>query len=207
LIKDDAYKKLTDKVFLTFKYIFIHDEKYDWYLKADDDTFIFMDNLREFLTSKNKFQPVTYGYDFKIAVKNGYHSGGAGYVLSKEAFRRLGSKLNEDYKFCHVSGYEDVDVAACLRLLGVYPNKSLDHLGRERFHPFNIHAHYYNVISWLHLYAANPIQTGLNCCSDSSISFHYMKKNDIIKLKTILDESNSKGINLTFKDIINYMLF
>jgi len=200
--------KLTDKVFMTFKYIFVHYKNYDWYLKTDDDTFIFMDNLREFLNTKNESQPVTYGYDFGMIVQNGYHSGGAGYVLSKEAFKRLGAQLNVDYKFCPVSGYEDVDVAACLRLLDVYPNKSLDDLGRERFHPLDIYTHYFNVSPWLYSYAANPIQTGLNCCSDSSISFHYMKPNDITKLTNILESKNSiaKGRQLTFKDIIENML-
>lgn len=58
----DAYSKLTDKVFLTFMYLqrkFLN--KYDWFLKADDDTFIFVDHLREFLSNKNASQPVTYG--------------------------------------------------------------------------------------------------------------------------------------------------
>ena len=39
-------------------------------------------------------------------------------------------------------GIEDVDVAKCLRLVGVYPNKSLDEHGRERFHPFDLGVHY-----------------------------------------------------------------
>ena len=39
-------------------------------------------------------------------------------------------------------GIEDVDVAKCLRLVGVYPNKSLDEYGRERFHPFDLVVHY-----------------------------------------------------------------
>ena len=36
----------------------------------------------------------------------GYHSGGAGYLLSKESLSRLGKKLNEDFKFCPDSGVE-----------------------------------------------------------------------------------------------------
>jgi glycoprotein-N-acetylgalactosamine 3-beta-galactosyltransferase len=63
----------------TYKY----NNKYDWYLKADDDTFVFVDNLRLFLNDKNPNLPVDYGYDFKVKVEGGYHSGGGGYVLSK----------------------------------------------------------------------------------------------------------------------------
>ena len=82
---EDKYSLLTDKVYLTIKYIYEKYNNYDWYLKADDDTFIFINNLRNFLADKNSSQPVTYGYDFKVIVDSGYHSGGAGYVLSKEA--------------------------------------------------------------------------------------------------------------------------
>lgn len=79
----DSYSKLTDKVFRMFIDVYKYMNNYDWYLKADDDTFVFVDNLRLFLSDKNSSLPVDYGYDFKIIVPGGYHSGGAGYVLSK----------------------------------------------------------------------------------------------------------------------------
>lgn len=159
LIKD-TYETLTDKVYLTFKHLNLKHNEFDWYLKADDDTFIFMDNLRTFLNDKNSSLPVTYGYDFKKVVPFGYHSGGGGYVLSKEALVRIGSKLNEDYSFCPNTGYEDTDVALCLRMLDVYPNKSIDRFGRERFHPLNITDFFYGDFpEWMIEYASNPIQT------------------------------------------------
>lgn len=103
---NDTYGRLTDKVLLTFKYIYNKYNHYDWYLKADDDTFIFVDNLRSFLLDKNSSKPVTYGYDFKVYVDKGYHSGGGGYLLSNEALSRLGSALNNNMTFCPNSGTE-----------------------------------------------------------------------------------------------------
>lgn len=139
---NDTYNKLTDKVLLTIKHLYNEYDNYDWYLKADDDTFIFVDNLRKFLSDKNSSSPVTYGYDFKVIIKGGYHSGGAGYLLSNEALKRLGSLLNKNFSNCWNSGVEDTDVADCLRRVDVYPNKSVDTLGRQRFHPYNIKKHY-----------------------------------------------------------------
>ena len=156
---NDTYGKLTDKVYLTMKHLYNKYNDYDWYLKADDDTFIFVDNLRYFVADKNASSPVTYGYDFKVIVEGGYHSGGGGYLLSNEALSRIGSKLNEDYTFCPNTGTEDVDVAKCFRKLGVYPNKSLDEEGKERFHPLSITGHYYGEFpDWLYQYASNPVQ-------------------------------------------------
>jgi hypothetical protein len=59
------------------------------------------------------------GYDFngygisdlKWYWRLGYHSGGAGYLMSREAFKCLGSKLNNDFEYCEKSGIEDIDVA------------------------------------------------------------------------------------------------
>ena len=137
----DQYDKLTDKVYRSFQAIYSKYNDYDWYLKADDDTFVFVDNLKKFLKTKNSSKPVTYGYDFKTIVDRGYHSGGGGYVLSKEALNRLQAKLYENYAFCRNTGVEDTDVGTCLRLLGVYPDKSIDDEGRERFHTLSLTAH------------------------------------------------------------------
>ena len=93
-------------MYLTVKHLHNKYSDYDWYLKADDDTFIFVDNLRKFFSDKNPSLPVTYGYDFKVIVDYGYHSGGGGYLFSKEALSRLGAQLNNDYKFCPNSGTE-----------------------------------------------------------------------------------------------------
>merc|ERR1712106_160938 len=57
-------------------------DKVDWVMKADDDTFVIMENLRYLLSSANKSTPVWMGCEFKVIVKNGYMSGGSGYVLS-----------------------------------------------------------------------------------------------------------------------------
>lgn len=156
---EDSYDKLTSKMYLSLRHVYKIHPDYDWYLKADDDTFVFIDNLRKFLSDKNYSDPVTYGYDFKVIVNNGYHSGGASYVLSKEAFNRIGSKLNENFDFCPNSGVEDVDVAKCLRSLGVNPKPSIDDEGRERFHPLSLNDHFSgNFPEWLKQYAKNPLK-------------------------------------------------
>lgn len=155
-LANEKYHNLTNKVLLTFRHLYREFKDYDWYLKADDDTFVHVENLRYFLQDKNPKQAVTFGYDFKLFVDHGYHSGGAGYVLSNEAFTRIGSKLNQNLSFCQNSGIEDVDVAKCLRNLGVYPNRSVDSLNRERFNPLSLINTYTGLSAdWLYNYSAN----------------------------------------------------
>jgi glycoprotein-N-acetylgalactosamine 3-beta-galactosyltransferase len=161
--ESDSYRNLTHKVYLSFKHLYkTEKDPFDWYLKADVDTFVFIDNLREFVKDKNALHPVTYGYNYKTVVPKGYQSGGAGYLISREAFVRLGSALNKNYSFCPNSGFEDIDVARCLRKLQVNPASSLDQLGRERFHPLDFDHHYNGKFNgrykWLNSYAANPLK-------------------------------------------------
>ncbi|OWA53078.1 putative Glycoprotein-N-acetylgalactosamine 3-beta-galactosyltransferase 1 [Hypsibius exemplaris] len=60
---------------------------YDWFLKADDDTFVIMENLRRFLSNYSHADPLYFGCQFSPFTPQGYMSGGAGYVLSREAVR------------------------------------------------------------------------------------------------------------------------
>jgi glycoprotein-N-acetylgalactosamine 3-beta-galactosyltransferase len=158
-IAEENYSKLTTKVFASFRYVYLeHKAYYDWYLKADDDSFIHVDNLREFLISKDPNMPVTFGYDFKVIVEKGYHSGG-GYLLSRNAFLRLGIELSKDEPICNNTGIEDVDVAKCLRQLNVYPNKSLDEMNRERFNMFSIDDYFgVSLPSWIYKWSSNGVK-------------------------------------------------
>jgi glycoprotein-N-acetylgalactosamine 3-beta-galactosyltransferase len=97
----EIYAKLTNKVFATIIDIYknyLND--YDFFLKADDDTFIFMDHLRMFLTQSSN--PKTYyGYNLKTWV-----SGGAGYVLTRDCLKELAELLISEPFKCPRSGVE-----------------------------------------------------------------------------------------------------
>ena len=53
---NDTWKELTTKVYKGFMDVYQHHPGYKWYLKAELDTFIFMENLRDFLSDKTHNQ-------------------------------------------------------------------------------------------------------------------------------------------------------
>ena len=57
-------------------------DKFDWYLKADDDSYIIMENMKHILKQLNPSQPVYIGGRSMTLLKNGYNGGGAGQFTS-----------------------------------------------------------------------------------------------------------------------------
>ena len=89
-----------------------HINEGDWFLKADDDTFVIVENLRYMLHQYSTDFPIYFGFKYKSIVPEGYMSGGAGYVLSKEALKRFVEKALPDPRMCSSSdsGVEDVEM-------------------------------------------------------------------------------------------------
>ena len=153
---NDTYGNLTYKILLAFEDAYKIRPDFDWFLKADDDTFIFYDNLRDFAANKNRSDPITFGYDFKVNVPRGYHSGGGGYLLSNEAMKRL---MKTWRSFKNIGGTEDVEVAKILRSVNVSMGSSLDNKEHERFHPLSITYHYDGAYpDWMFQYAKNLLK-------------------------------------------------
>lgn len=72
--------------------------------------------------------PIYFGCKFKPFVKQGYMSGGSGYVLSKEALKRFVEKGMTNPKICRGghAGSEDVELGKCMMNLNVIAGDSRD---------------------------------------------------------------------------------
>ncbi|CAC5416715.1 C1GALT1 [Mytilus coruscus] len=179
----DGRKHLTDKVVRIFEYVHKQFTEYDWFLKADDDTYVILENLRHFLTFFKSNKPVYLGQNYKLYTKQGYNSGGAGYILSKEALNKL--MFGIKYKNCAKDGNdEDVDIGKCLDRQGVPIYDTTDKFNRETFHGGTIEDHMVGPLSdLLKKYPSTPAKTGKDCCSTNTITFHYVSP----KMMYILD--------------------
>jgi glycoprotein-N-acetylgalactosamine 3-beta-galactosyltransferase len=75
------------------------------------------------LKQYNTSDPLFFGYKFKPQVKQGYFSGGAGYVLSREALKRfvLQAITDETGILCRHDngGDEDLEMGKCMENVGV----------------------------------------------------------------------------------------
>ncbi|KAB7506759.1 Glycoprotein-N-acetylgalactosamine 3-beta-galactosyltransferase 1 [Armadillidium nasatum] len=156
---------------------------FDWFLKADDDTYVIVENLKSFLENRNhSSDPVYFGVKFKMFVKQGFMSGGGGYVFSKEALHRVvteGFNSNDTSLCPHntTSGAEDVNLGKCFESVGVVAEESHDEEGRPRFFSHNPMDLFFptdliNHLHWYWKFVKHPHSLGPECCSQFSISFH-----------------------------------
>nr|XP_040045340.1 glycoprotein-N-acetylgalactosamine 3-beta-galactosyltransferase 1 isoform X1 [Gasterosteus aculeatus aculeatus] len=166
------------KTIRAFQYIHQHHlDEADWFVKADDDTFMVIENLRYTLSSLDPEKPFYLGRRFTPFIRQGYMSGGAGYVLSKEALRRF-VKGFDSGNCTHFSTLEDMALGKCMETMKVEPADSRDVKGRQTFHPYP--PDHYLVRQpprprpWYLLYDHYAPVEGPGCCSDFVISFHYI---------------------------------
>ncbi|CAI2725355.1 unnamed protein product [Schistosoma spindalis] len=117
----ESRQHLWSKMRAILRYVYQYRNDYDYFLKADDDTFVIMENLRSILQQHNPKDPFMIGYNFPYLTKNGYFSGGAGYVLSQEALKRIVEQAIDKHPSCptYDEDKEDVKLSMCGQPVGV----------------------------------------------------------------------------------------
>ncbi|XP_063709183.1 glycoprotein-N-acetylgalactosamine 3-beta-galactosyltransferase 1-like [Culicoides brevitarsis] len=191
---------------MAFKYIY---EKYfneaDWFLKADDETYVIMENLRHFLYPFDPNFPIYFGCRLKSTnpkdTVQGYMDKGAGYVLSKEALKRFIEEALTDPSKCNQDngGFEDINMGNCLANVGVVAGDARDAEGKNRFLPYKLTEHMFlekkeHINTWYKGNSFYPIKKGLDCCSHSGISFHRVGKNHMYGLEYMIYHLKPYGI-------------
>ncbi|KAF4317690.1 hypothetical protein BBO99_00009302 [Phytophthora kernoviae] len=165
LIADHAHLWLRTRASLRYIHEhFRHD--YDWFYKTDDDTYVIVENLRQYVKRPEIMQAfnresIQLGHRFNLArrafnyyVRNEtmktlwysrwdhliYNSGGSGYVMNRLFLDKIAEVLDEWTCLPDESSGtmpEDAGVSFCMRWHNVYPWDTRDHLGRERWHAYS----------------------------------------------------------------------
>ena len=194
----ESRENLWLKTKAAFKYIYKHHlNDADWFMKADDDSFVVVENVRHFLSKYDPNDAHFFGRWFTPF--GGYNSGGAGYILSKKALRQFMKAMNNPWK-CPLKHFaEDVAFGNCLAVYDIHPEDTRDHLGRQTFHPYAIEYHlipgYIGKDDWLHAYDKYPVKVGPQCCSDHSMTYHYVNIQNMYVYDYFIHHLFPYGIN------------
>lgn len=138
----DGHIHLWAKTKAALRYIYDkHLDEFEWFLKADDDTYIVVENLRLMLRRFDSSLPHYLGFRMAPYIDVGYNSGGAGYVLSRSAIVAFVERALTNKTLCGDGSAEDLQLAYCLRNVGINPGDSRDPSGRHTFFPYHPNHH------------------------------------------------------------------
>jgi glycoprotein-N-acetylgalactosamine 3-beta-galactosyltransferase len=178
----DDYGELFWKTIYALRYAYENiSNEFEWYLKADDDSYIIMENLRNYLSRLNSSEPLFIGFRMKPYLPHGYNSGGA-YVLSRAAMHLFSERLYQNQTLCPFNEWEDVGLAKCFERLGIYPLDTRDNSGRQRFLAYDIQQTFDGSIDDSELsqfWLMDTPRKGFDAFSDELISVHHMSPEQI----------------------------
>ncbi|CAB3368666.1 Hypothetical predicted protein [Cloeon dipterum] len=163
-----------------------------WVIFLPEDLFVLPENLRLLVAPLDANAPYYLGHAMSLWNED-YNVAQAGYVLSKGALKLIVDRFNSS-QACEDSGKhwknEDFYLGKYLGEAGVSPEDTRDHRLRGRFHGFNLNqmlfSHKLSPLGSYWKRSIYPVDEGLNCCSDSSITFQGVEPDKVFQFHYLL---------------------
>ncbi|CEF69661.1 Glycoprotein-N-acetylgalactosamine 3-beta-galactosyltransferase 1 [Strongyloides ratti] len=177
----DEYKYSYGKIKNTLKWVWTnYKDEYDYILKADDDTYFVMENLRAYLINQNSSEDAYFGfriYNPPGDIKKAYIQGGSGYIFSKKTFNILVENGLDNKKYCcqRDDMYDDMEIGRCLFRMGINSTFLVDNKNKVLFNPretVSTVSERQNIENEFQRFSLIHLRQGLNTIGDFPISFH-----------------------------------
>jgi hypothetical protein len=163
---------------VAFMYDYYLDD-YDYFLLSGDDTFVIMENLRNYLllleweTGGRDSQPLFIGQPFSLFHVY-YNTGGPSYILNRSALRRLVEDALPHFFADTVTSGEDVIMGTIMAAIHVHLVDTSDAANKQRFFHDDLDIVGSDTEPWLYdaLMYSRGNRKGKNVVSTQSVGFH-----------------------------------
>jgi hypothetical protein len=202
--RNETRETLWRKAIQAWLHVFAqHLKDHDWFMRADDDTFVNMDNLREYLAGFNPEDTHYFGRQMKAGGLT-FYSGGSTHVLSRQALSWFGQSavLAPDSLFSRLDTFaDDYEISKTLSRIDIPTEDTRDSEGRQRFLTLNIENERSLLASadptfWFLSYSLDPVQEDGNCCSKRWVASHYIEAHE----QLIYDDLHAIGCEAAGSD-------
>ncbi|KAH8261183.1 hypothetical protein KR044_004741 [Drosophila immigrans] len=137
----DKWHQLRAHLEYVYKY---HFDEGDWFLYANDDNFVVLENLRHMLQSRNPEELIYFGCKLRSSSNQVYMYDRAGMVFSSATLRQFVREALPNEAICSskaMGGAATEELSRCLSNIQVQAGDSRDHLGHHRMLPFQLKEH------------------------------------------------------------------
>ncbi|CAO1369060.1 unnamed protein product [Diamesa hyperborea] len=204
---NEGRDNLWDKTKSAFQYVYQnHYDDADWFLKADDDSYLIMENVRYLLSQYHPETSLYFGCRFITEMnREGYMAGG-GYILSKKALSKFNEKILPNKNMCrqNAKGSEDLEMGRCLENTAIFVD-TRDDLNQMRFFPISVEEHMeperlpdYWYFDYLYY---NVTQGSMDCCSDTVAGLHYIDPIEMYMLDYLIYDVRPYGFVLNTESV------
>lgn len=118
--------------------------------------------------------------------------------MSQKALIKFAEKLLNNHTLCHTDGSaEDLEMGKCLAHSAIFVD-ARDKFHQKRFFPVGVEEHMKSNVDPNYWYTKNQYylvaQGNPNCCSESSIGYHYVSPREMYALEYFIYNVNLFGI-------------
>ncbi|KAM8708545.1 hypothetical protein ACLKA7_015512 [Drosophila subpalustris] len=156
VVSDDSHEELEPAVFLNLndkwqrlraqlEYVYkYHFDEGDWFLYANDDNFVVIENLRHMLLSHKPEELIYFGCKLRSLTNQVYMYDRSSMVFSSATLRNFVLQAMPNETLCSSKPMENAateELGRCLSNIDVQAGDSRDYRGHHRFLPFEIRNH------------------------------------------------------------------
>ncbi|EDQ88129.1 uncharacterized protein MONBRDRAFT_26713 [Monosiga brevicollis MX1] len=164
-------------------------DRADWFVRADDDTYIVMENLKEYVETMSPDHLVALGRRFfNMGDRNSpFNAGGPGVVVSRAALKRLGDRTREGLEWTPPAfgQGDDLQAGQTFTAIGVEVLDTRGPDGKHRFHPLHVaierqgRAPKPGSTYWFDQFSKDT-QPMERCCVENWVGSHYTKPHEML---------------------------
>ncbi|XP_034483539.1 glycoprotein-N-acetylgalactosamine 3-beta-galactosyltransferase 1-like [Drosophila innubila] len=162
VVSDDSHEELEPAVFMNLpdkwhqlrahlEYVYkYHFDDGDWFLYANDDNFVVIENLRHMLLSYKSEELIYFGCKLRSLTNQVYMYDGSSMVFSSATLRNFVLQAMPNETLCTSRAMGNAateELGRCLSKIHVQAGDSRDYLGYHRFLPFELKDHLGNPLN------------------------------------------------------------